>query len=277
MTTVTIEVGNKESFRKMLSSALKISDKTSGLVASNDEILGAAFFTRCVLGCTTIWNILNPKEITDFPEYKKSFKLAPDFPSSYDLLRALYENLINLNYVLNDPCLQEEKDFRIKMWERHTLNERLELAKVMHQSPEIVNEINSLQTQKSSLEKEIFSSSYFNSLPANDQQSIKSSSNWCRLKTKERADLLKLRKGLHDFLYRYLSSYSHSEGIALEQIDATRSPEQAKEMETPIMFHAEMILCLTIDLYAGMQPEAKKIVSADITLQEQLKSWQAFK
>lgn len=111
-----MEVGTRESFKKVLESAIKISKLTTGLPCTRAQEMAADFLTKNVLTSITLWNIFNPPIIKDSAILGQHSGIY-DFPSANVLIRSLFESYINLNYLLIDPTTEEEREFRLDLWD----------------------------------------------------------------------------------------------------------------------------------------------------------------
>lgn len=51
-----------------------------------------------------------------------------DSPSMNVIVRAMFEAYINMHYLLIEPSTEEEREFRLDKWEKHSLTERKKIA-----------------------------------------------------------------------------------------------------------------------------------------------------
>jgi len=262
-----------ESLHKVISSALNISVKTTGLPCNRAQQLASDFLTKNTMVSLTIWNIINPKNTKEFPVVKSSFK-AYDFSSANVLVRTLFEGYINMNYVLIDSVSDEEKEFRMNLWDRHGLLERQKMGTSIGSRPK------QFQIDKRQINiytKSITNSQYFKNLPKSEQQSFLNMDKWTKLKTLERADRANIHRSQSEFIFKFLSNYAHSESYALMQIYSVRSTQTAQELMRLPMGFTEMFLSLTLKLLAKLQPVAMSTMEGDRELLDIIESWEDMK
>lgn len=175
---------NPKSLRKVIESALEISIKTTGKPVNRMQKTASDFLTKNTLVSLTIWNIGNPKPMNEFPNVGQSFSVL-DFPSAFVLVRTLFESYINMNYVFNDPKSDDEREFRLNLWDRHALIERQKMASFVGSK---ISKLGNELQQIDEYEKLIKRSRCFLALSERDQNYFLHKKKWTRLKTIERAD-----------------------------------------------------------------------------------------
>jgi len=268
-----MEFATLQSLHKTILSALKISADTTGLPCSRAQELGSDFLTKNTMVSLTIWHIINPQNIEGFPITSDSFRVY-DFPSAHVLIRTLFEGYINMNYVLIDPKSDEEREFRLNLWDRHALLERQKMASsIGSQHKKVKIEERKIDVYAESIKN----SQYFRTLPGDEQQSFLNMHKWTKLNTIERADKANIHRSQSEFIYKFLSNYAHSEAFALMQIHSVFSVQMAQKlMRFPIRF-TEMFLSLTLKLFAKLHPVAASIIESDQDLLEIIDFWEDLK
>jgi len=262
-----------QALQKVILSSLKISVKTTGLRCNRAQQLASDFLTKNTMVSLTVWNINNPTSIEEFPMIRNSFKIY-DFPSAYVLVRTLFEGYINMNYVLIDPISDEEREFRLNLWDKHGLLERQKMASSIGSQPK------QLEIEKRQIDaytKSIANSQYFKNLPGSEQQSFLHTDKWTKLGTIKRADKANIHRSQSEFIYKFLSNYAHSESYALMQIHSVRSVEMAQKLMCLPMAFTEMFQSLTLNLFAKLQPVAKSMIEDDQDLLCIIDFWEGLK
>lgn len=268
-----MEFATLSSLHKVISAAARISCRTTGLPCTRAQELASDFLTKNLMVGISIWNIVNPKDVQEFPDISPSFTIW-DFPSAYVLIRTLFEGYVNMHYILIDPESEEDKRLRIDLWDRHALLERQKMGS------SIGSKHKKLEAEKSQIEvytKSIRESTCVQSLQEEERKSLINTSKWTTLKALDRAAKAGIHKSQSEFVFKFLSNYSHCEAYALMQIHSVHSDEQAKElMNLPIRF-TEMFLSLTLNAFATIQPLAKPIIEKDGVLEEIIDFWEELK
>lgn len=262
-----------QSLHKVISSSLKISVKTTGLRCTRAQQLASDFLTKNAMVSLTVWNIINPKNIEEFPIIRDSFKIY-DFPSAHVLIRTLFEGYINMNYVLIDPVSDEEREFRLDLWDKHALLERQKMgSSIGSQHKKLGKE----KMQIDAYTKSIRNSRYFRALSKSEQQSFLDTHKWTKINTIERADKANIHRSQSEFIFKFCSNYAHSESYALMQIYSVRSVQMAQELIRLPMSFTEMFLSLTLNLFAKLQPVAESIIKNDQELLKIIDFWENLK
>lgn len=262
-----------QSLHKVILSSLKISIKTTGLRCNRAQQLASDFLTKNTMVSLTVWNINNPKSIEEFSMIRNPFKIY-DFPSAHVLIRTLFEGYINMNYVLIDPVSDEEREFRLDLWDRHGLLERQKMASSIGSQPK------QLEIEKRQIDtytKSIGNSQYFKNLSGSEQRSFLHMHKWTKLTTIERADKANIHRSQSEFIFKFCSNYTHSESYALMQIYSVRSIQMTQELMRLPMSFTEMFLSLTLKLFAKLQPVAKSMIEDDQDLLYIIDFWEDLK
>lgn len=262
-----------QSLHKVISSCLKISFRTTGLLCSRAQALAADFFTKNTMVSLTIRNVINPGSIKEFPMVESSSKIY-DFPSACVLIRTLFEGYINMNYLLIDSVSDEERKLRLDLWDRHGLLEGQRMASPFgFQHKKLETE----EKQIDAFTKSIENSYCFKTLSKSKRQSFLNMHKWTTLNTMERADKANIHRSQSELIFKFLSNYAHSESYALMQIRAVDSVKTAqKMMRVPLVF-TEMFLSLTLKLFTKLQPIAKSMIEGDRQLFGIMDFWEDFK
>jgi len=261
------------SLHKVLSAAAKISCRTTGLPCTRAQELASDFLTKNVMVGISIWNIVNPKEVHEFPNISPSFTIW-DSPSAYVLIRTLFEGYVNMHYVLLDPGSEEERRLRMDLWDRHALLERQKMGS------SIGSRHKKLDAEKKQIEaytKSIRESPCVQSLQEKERQSLIDMHKWTKENTLDRADKAGIHRSQSEFVYKFLSNYAHCEPYALMQIHSVHSGDQARQLMDLLIRFAEMFLSCTLNAFAKIQPLAKSEMEKDDELAEIINFWEKCK
>ena len=269
-----MEVGTEKSLHHVISSVLKLSFDLTGIDCTRQQEIASDFLLKNSLVSLTLWNTILPKALTEFPNITKSFKVH-DFPSSYVLIRTLFEGYINMYYLLIDPASDSECEFRLNIWDRHALIERQKMG------ISIASKHEQIQKEKEQIEKYtqlIRNSDYFKSLAKKDQEYYITTEKWTKLSKTDLARRAGFHKSQSEFIYKFLSNYAHCDPYALMQIHCIDSPKLAEKFTRKIPIdYTEMILCLTLNIFGQLFPKGRSMLVKDRILMEIIDFWEELK
>ena len=268
-----MEVGTRETLRHVISSALKISYDTTGIPSTRSQQVASDFLLKSSLASPTLWNIIFPQNIRDFPAVAQSF-LVHDFPSAYVLIRTLFEGYINMYYLLIDPITESELRFRLYIWDRHALFERQKMGKSLG------SQIDQLEEVKLQIEKYnelIKTSEYYSKLSAREQAFYLKEGKWTKLTKLDLAKIAGFHESQTEFIYKLLSNYTHSEQFALMQIHSIMDPKESARFMKVVIRFTEIFLCLTLNIFGKVFPLGKSMIEQDNKLMETIEFWEELK
>jgi len=253
-----MEYGTLTSLKKVISASMNISIQASGKPCSRAQSIACDFLLKNTLVAVSIWSLINPRNLDDFGIGNN--QIVHDFPSAFVLVRTLFEGYINMYYLLVNPRSDEERDFRLFIWERHALLERQKMGKFLGSTHDkLADEKNKIQQ----LTKKITSSNYFKKLSKPNEKWIRKEKEWTETSVFERADIAEIDRSQYKFIYKFLSNYVHSEAYALMQISSIRSPNTASSfMKIPLQY-TEMFLSLTLSVTKSIVPVAQGCIGSD--------------
>lgn len=268
-----MEFATLSSLRKVISASGQVSCRTTGLPCSRAQELASDFLLKNVMVSLTIWNIVNPDDVEEFPEISPSFKMW-DSPSAYVLIRTLFEGYINMHHVLLDPESEKERRLRMDLWDRHALLERQKMGcSIGSRHDKLERERSQIKTYTKSIRE----STFVQNLPEQERESLINMHKWTKLTTLDRADRAGIHRSQSEFIFKFLSNYAHCEAYSLMQIHSIQTDEQARQlMDVPIRF-TEMLLSLTLRAFAAIQPLAKPIIQKDKVLEKTIDFWEELK
>ncbi len=272
--TIHQAIGNiKESLQKVISSALNVSYETSGLGCNRAQALASDFLTKNTLVSLSIWRIINPQEIIDFPQSEKFSKIH-DFPSTYVLLRTLFEGYVNMYYVLIDPQKADEKKLRLIMWDRNACYESEKMRESSNYFKVLIAEE---KYQINVFKKLIKQLKMFNELDKEKKQSLLETHKFALNTLETRTKIAGIHKSYYKFFFKLLSNYAHAEPFALRQIHDIKSPQMSKVPTYLQMQLTEMFLSLTLKVFGTVIPKGQTIINTDKILLEIINFWNNFK
>lgn len=263
----------EHSFEKLLNHSIFVSKETTGIQCSRAEQEASVFLQKNILSAYTVYNIQNPKPNDVFPALKKG-SLLHDFASAYVLVRSMFEAYVNMYYLLINPSSDEEREFRLDRWEKHALTERQKMAESLGSSNPILTKD---KEHISRFTKNILSSEYFRNLEPSQQQSIRNSHKWTSLKVIERADKAGIHRSQSEYIYKFLSNYTHSESFSIMQLSSIENAKQPLEFCRIPVHYAEMFLALTLSAFSRLNPLDKKLVMQNEEIFNVLVFWEETK
>jgi len=167
-----------------------------------------------------------------------------DEPSAIILLRTVLENYLTFHYLYIDNVSDEEKIFRINVWQYCGLKQRTNFT-VNSESSRSKQARETVQVGE--LKDIICNSDIFSKFKTQEQKEIlkgrkaRLSYSWEKL-----IESSGFRKNLFRNLYGYKSNYAHSEFISVLQIKSKRYGFNALDKEHYILFLLHIIICKCI-------------------------------
>lgn len=257
------------SFEKILNISIYLSKLTRRTSCSRKASECSYFFQKNILSAYSIFTIYYPKPVVELPALTKG-AILQDFPSAYVIVRSMFEAYINMYYLLFDSESENEVEFRLNMWEKHGLVEQNTLLNYHGTQKNRVKE-NLRDIEK--LKKRITDSEYFQNLSEPDKQSFNNSEKWTRLNKMQLADKAGISSSLSEFIYKFLSNYSHSESFSLMQLKGVSSFSESVQLSTLPKMFAEMFLALTLCQFTKLNLFDKKILTKDRDIIRIIRFW----
>lgn len=261
------------SFNKILNYSIQISKETRGISCGRAEKEGSVFLHKNVLSGYTLFQIINPKPNDTFPAMQKG-AVVYDSPSMNVIVRAMFEAYINFHYLLIDPSTDEERDFRLDRWDKHSLTERKKIASSLgSKNPVLVEDEKQIRFYKNRIKN----SAIYKLLSPQEKQSLDNSDKWTRVDAINRATLAGFHRTQAEFLYKFLSNYSHSESYSLMQLHSIKKIEEALALcNMPLRF-GEMLLALSINSFAKLNSKARDVIGKNNELKILIDFWESLK
>jgi len=260
----------EQSFEKVLNHSIFVSKETRRIPCTRAEQEASVFLHKNIMSAYTLFHILYPSPNASLPALSRG-AVVFDFPTAYVIARAMFEAYVNMHFLLIDPVSDEEREFRLDRWDKHALTERQKMGSAMGSTnPRLAEEAEQIRE----LDSRITGSQYFAKLPANEQQSIRNSPRWTSTDVMERADKASIHRSQSEFLYKFLSNYSHSESYALMQLHGVDTMEEARGLCELAARFGEMFLSLTLDGFARLNAKVRELVSQNPEVVEVIKFWE---
>ncbi|QQS37587.1 MAG: hypothetical protein IPM56_06435 [Ignavibacteriales bacterium] len=257
------------SFEKILDISIYLSKLTRKVSCSRKASECSIFFQKNILSAYTVFTIYNPKPVISLPALSVG-AVFQDFPSAFVIVRSMFESYINMCYLLFDSVSEEEIEHRLDLWEKHGLVEQNILLKYRNVHKEKINEnLSDIEEIRS----KILKSKHFINLSDSDKQSISYSDKWTRLNKMQLAEKAEISLSLSQFIYKFLSNYTHSEAFSLMQIKSVSSFDESVQLSTLPKLFAEMILALTLCKFTKLNLFDKKILTKDKEIIRIIRYW----
>lgn len=257
------------SFEKILNISIFLSKLTKKVSCSRKASECSYFFQKNILSAYTVYSIYYPKAVIELPALSKGTVLQ-DFPSAFVIVRSMFETYINMYFLLFDSDSEDEIEFRLDMWEKHGLIEQTTLLNYrdVHKDNIDVN-LNEIEE----LRNKIKGSEYFQNLSEPDKQLLDNSGKWTRLNKIQLAEKAGISLSLSEFIYKFLSNYTHSEAFSLMQIKSVSSFDDSIQLSTLPKMFAEMFLALTLCQFTKLNLFDKKILTKDRDIIRIIRFW----
>ncbi len=259
----------QNSFEKVLNQSILVSKETRRIPCTRGEQEASVFLHKNVMSGYTLFHILNPTPNATFTALSKG-AVVFDFPTAYVIARAMFEAYANMYFLLIDPVSDEEREFRLDRWDKHALTERQKMGTAIGSTNQRLAEEAEHIKQ---LDSAILNSRYFTKLPPNEQQSIRDSPKWTSVDILERADKACIHRSQSEFLYKFLSNYSHAESYSLMQLHDA-SIEESHEFCKQAAGYGEMFLALTLDAFSRLNAKARELLTQNPEVVLVIKFWE---
>lgn len=244
------DVDSREQFRRLLDECIGVSVllSVSGKEGSERLRYSTGVFTKQVLSGHTIWSICKPLPRPELPAMQRD--VLHDFSSAFVVLRSMYEAVFYPYYVLCSDDFANARNVVVLVAELHAERERLCLANNMHSSSDKIAEVvNRLTALKSGIMNDV----EFNALPQHVQAYVKTDNSvvrrWCTCKVEDMAVAAGFHESKHLQYYKFFSNYAHSDPLAVQQVEAIRSPADADQMASSIPDYATNFLSRALELH----------------------------
>lgn len=263
----------KNSYELILNHSIYVSKQTRRMKATREEKEASVFLQKNIQSALTLYYIYNPIRNHIFPAMADGGVIF-DFASANTIARSMFEAYVNMYYLLLDKVTDEERNFRLDRWEKHSLTERKLIAKSLgSKNPKLIIE----EKEIIKFEKRIYESTFFKSLPKNEQQSIRNSYKWTKLDAIEKADLAGIDRSQSEYLYKILSNYTHSESFSIMQLHSIENQLEAKKLCKLSIRFGEMYLTLTLAGFGSLNQKALELIYQNEQVVELIKFWNQLK
>lgn len=236
----------KETFYDLIQLAAKVNTETIGKETDEAKKFAHIFFSKNLITSITILNIINPKPIK-IGVLGNEYSQVYDPSSAFVLLRNLFETFVNMHHLLIDNRDDSELKLKLLLWNRHFRAERKKMAdlRCIHH-PKIDQELKEIEI----INQGIKLNGYFKKLSEKEQKKILRIDFWSEYTKTMRAERSYINEKRAQFMYKYLSNYSHSESFAIMQYSSINNPKEAiEQLESIIVHYSEGLLSLTIKAF----------------------------
>lgn len=228
------------------------------------EIQGRRFLTRMTLIANSISIIYDKNKNMYFDPYSPKI-----------LLRSIVEDYITMHYLLIEKVSKYEINFRLRLWERHSLGEQ----KKMFEKKDWNSSVKYKQIEKdyNELTIKINNSRYFKKLSIDKRNEIIRKNSWESITRKERIKNAGFNISELEFLYIHLSAYTHSYLFSFLAEDKILEKSEIIRKIEAIKFYTYFFLALTLDDLRKLSSITERLLKDDKTINEIIKECQKVK
>lgn len=251
-------------FLLLANATISISGSLQGLPATRAQDLASRFLTNVAYNAYTLHRIFHPQPEPALASLGPG-AIVHDLSGAHGIVRTMFETHVNLHHTLIAPVTYEEREFRMDLWERHALCERLALAVAIgSQDPARKG----LEQQVNAETKKIESSPRFLALDKRYRKKILRDGEWRTSSVREMAEASGIHPTFSNYVYKYLSGYSHAEAMSQEIIGAAATQESIRQLQnTPAMF-ACMTMASVLKNVATFFPKVTDVIGSDPDLSD---------
>ncbi len=234
--------------------ALVEKDRLNKTINHKERIILLDFFNRQTISISTLWRIFKADPLLEFKYPKTVFENGieiKDFLSAFVLVRTLFENYVNMHYLLCDSIIDNEKELRILFWERYSLTEREPLqkrgiAQLLPQSSESeLNEIDSKIRENLHYQKLMYGKKN-----TEDVLKVVQKDRWSLVSIHKKAERAGIEEEKSKLFYKILSDYAHSGPLSIDISNLVKNASIAREEMFLAIKLAEIFSSLTINMFS---------------------------
>jgi hypothetical protein len=168
-------------------------------------------------------------------------------------------------YLFIDNKNDEEREFKLLLYDRFERSERLKMSE-LH---DIKKEKNGYGIDE--IEKKIFKSDYYKNLNPNLKEYYQDRRKWTNLNISDRAKRTNIECNRVKFMYQFLSQYAHSSSFAMMQFGAAdEKGVTEKQLSSVACNYAAALLALTIELSSQFFNTILNTINQDKEFETQL-------
>lgn len=246
-----------------------------GLVAQYDELLSFACEISTHLGKRIIWSdraAYSNTVFTKLVHHGVSLrKIVPDFTSEHELwdigsacaiARCLIEAYDALAYISFDDVSDNERDFRIALWELNEVQHRLTMLDRLKATG---SDVDAMRADEVKRRQMVIGHSFFNALSEEVRGKINPKKAMAFYQTQSVRNAI---NGVdHDYyvsIEMFLSQYVHTLPMALSQLKQARSRDSGSlELLATSLTDASVFLAKAIDGMASIWPDISEAISGE--------------
>lgn len=253
-------------FEILARSAASVSDATTGREADWWIVEGSHIFAKLALYAVSICR-LAPSGLKPAPGGVELWDLS----SMCTLVRAIVDAYSALYYIAVDGVGDDEREFRRRLWVFHSEFRRLEMLRLIGS---VRSEVQKLQAEVESLKAQLIADPYYSTLPPKVQSRVRDADLALHLTNSQIAERAGVHPQYYKALYRYLSNYTHTYGLSVNQLAAFRAgdPKLLRLIGTTLSY-GSAYLALGIRDFVRVIPEPPPL-SAEV--RELIAKWEHF-
>ncbi|MCX6832497.1 MAG: hypothetical protein NT028_10285 [candidate division Zixibacteria bacterium] len=270
-----------ETFKYLLKESVIAENLISGESCDPPTCFAHGYFTRQVLTCTTLLAIFEGARLDRFMSVQMtrspSGDIVFDYPTAVVLVRVLYGTYLKMYFIADPGASNGEKAFRSQILELHAAKKRLRLVRTV--SPES-RRLAELQSAYDDLVAKVASSELFAGLTKDAKESL---TNEAERRMLWNSAVFEIRKAAgisdsyHKSLYEFSSDYIHSDGLALQQIQAVRSQKDSIALMRIPVGDTIVFLASSLHLLTQVSPKVAEHISRDRELYYVITFWNDFR
>ncbi len=270
-----------ETFKYLLKESVIAENLISGESFDQPTCFAHGYFTRQVLTCTTLLTIFEGARLDRFMTVQMTGSPLGDVIFDYStaevLVRVLYETYLRMYFIADPKVSSGEKAFRAKLLELHAAKKRLKLVRIT--SPESCR-LGELQSAYETLRARVTSSELFAGLAKDAKGFLTSDTQprmlWPSIITEIR-EAVGISDSYYKSLYEYSSEYIHSDGLALQQVQAVKSQMDCIALMRSPVGNAIVFLASSLHLLTQVSPKVAEHISRERELYYVMTFWNDFR
>jgi hypothetical protein len=270
-----------ETFKYLLKESVIAENLISGQKCDQPTCYAHGYFTRQILTCTTLLAIFEGARLDRFMSVQISRSplgdIVFDYSSATVLIRVLYETYLKMYFIADQGASSGERAFRSQILELHAAKKRLKLVRII--SPESCR-LGELQSVYENLKVAVTSSELFAGL-SKDAKEFLTKDTQPRMLWPSALFEIRRAAGIsdsyHKSLYEYSSEYIHSDGLALQQVQAVRSQKDSTALMRSPIGDTIVFLASSLHLLAQVSLKVAEHVLSDDELNTVSSFWSDFR
>lgn len=209
------------------------------------KVLAHHFFQKGLTISFSTMSVIDSPERTDLNEFQ-GYK---DFISAMILTRAVFENYINMNYLLASNLTWQEQMFRYLLFKKHGWYELKKLKEWEEDTPE---EIEGTENNLNIFLNKIKRTNHYQTLKDEEKSNAISPEEWSIHESNKIAGIAGFNMAQVKYIKKVFSSHIHSFNYSLKMIELMNSGNEIYAQMTLPLMYTSICLTLTIEKYASV-------------------------